>query len=45
MVLFAYMCCVCVFSHHRESPDMILRDKPLIFEVVLSQLVIRAKLR
>jgi hypothetical protein len=34
------MCCVCVFSLHRESPDMILVDKPLISEVVLSQLVL-----
>jgi hypothetical protein len=33
------MCCVCVFLFRRESPDMILGDKPLIFEVVLSQLV------
>jgi hypothetical protein len=24
-------CCVCVFSFHRESPDMILGDKPLLF--------------
>jgi hypothetical protein len=30
---------VCAFSLHRESPDMILGDKPLISEVVLSQLV------
>jgi hypothetical protein len=37
MVLYASMCCVCVFSLHREFPDMILRDKPLILEVVLSQ--------
>jgi hypothetical protein len=29
--------CVCVFSLRRESPDMILGDKSLIFEVVLSQ--------
>jgi hypothetical protein len=29
MVLYAYMCCVCIFSLHRESPDMILGDKPL----------------
>jgi hypothetical protein len=28
--------CVCAFSLHRESPDMILGDKPFIFEVVLS---------
>jgi hypothetical protein len=31
--------CVCAFSLRRESPDMILGDKPLIFEVVLSQQV------
>jgi hypothetical protein len=31
--------CVCVFSLYRESPGMILGDKPLISEVVLSQLV------
>jgi hypothetical protein len=31
--------CVCAFSLHRESPDMILGDEPLISEVVLSQLV------
>jgi hypothetical protein len=31
------MCvCVCAFSLRRESPDMILGDKPLIYEVVLS---------
>jgi hypothetical protein len=29
--------CVCAFSLHRESPDMILRDKPLISDVILSQ--------
>jgi hypothetical protein len=29
--------CVCAFSLRRESPDMILGDKPLISEVVLSQ--------
>jgi hypothetical protein len=33
--------CVCVFSLHRESPDMILGDKPLISEVVLSHHVSR----
>jgi hypothetical protein len=38
------ICCVCVFSLHRESPDMILGDEPLISEVVLSQLVIGARL-
>jgi hypothetical protein len=37
MILYAYMCCVCVFSLRRESSDMILKDKPLIYEVVLSQ--------
>jgi hypothetical protein len=26
------MCCVCVFSLHRESLDMMLGDKPLIFQ-------------
>jgi hypothetical protein len=36
MVLYAYMCCVCIFLFHRESPDLILVDKPLISEVVLS---------
>jgi hypothetical protein len=30
------MCCVCVFSLRRESPDMILGGEPLISEVVLS---------
>jgi hypothetical protein len=25
-------CCVCVFSLRRESPDMILGDKPLFFQ-------------
>jgi hypothetical protein len=30
---------VCAFSLHRKSPDKILGDKPLISEVVLSQLV------
>jgi hypothetical protein len=39
MVLYACMCCVYAFSLGRESPDMILGDKPLILEVVLSQLV------
>jgi hypothetical protein len=33
--------CVCAFSLHRESPDMILGDKPLISEVVLSQLALQ----
>jgi hypothetical protein len=31
--------CVCAFSLRQESPDMILGDKLLISEVVLSQLV------
>jgi hypothetical protein len=31
--------CVCAFSLHRESPDIILGEKPLISEVVLSQLI------
>jgi hypothetical protein len=39
MVFYAYMCYVCAFSLHRESPDMILGEKPLISEVVLSQLM------
>jgi hypothetical protein len=30
--------CVCAFSLRRESPDMILGDKPLISEVVLSHM-------
>jgi hypothetical protein len=40
--IFGIVClfvCVCAFSLRRESPDMILGDKPLIFEVVLSQSV------
>jgi hypothetical protein len=32
--------CVCTFSLRREFPDMILGDKPLISEVVLSQLLL-----
>jgi hypothetical protein len=32
------MCCVGVFSFHQESHGMILSDKPLISEVVLSHL-------
>jgi hypothetical protein len=28
--------CVCTFSLHQESPDMILEDQPLISKVVLS---------
>jgi hypothetical protein len=39
MVLYVSMCCVCVFSFHRESLDMILGDKLLILKVILSQLV------
>jgi hypothetical protein len=35
MVLYDYMCCV--FLIRRESSDMILRNKPHISEVVLSQ--------
>jgi hypothetical protein len=31
--------CFCAFSLRRESPDMILGDKPFIFEVVLSHYV------
>jgi hypothetical protein len=31
MVLYAYVC-VCAFSLHRESPDRILGDKPLLFK-------------
>jgi hypothetical protein len=38
MVLYAYMCCVCIFSLHRESPDMILGDKPLIYEERLAHI-------
>jgi hypothetical protein len=40
--IFGIVClfeCVCAFSLRRESPDMILGDKPFIFEVVLSQAV------
>jgi hypothetical protein len=40
--IFGTVClivCVCAFLLRRESPDMILGDKPLISEVVLSQLV------
>jgi hypothetical protein len=36
MVLYACMCCVCIFLFRRESPDLILVDEPLISEVVLS---------
>jgi hypothetical protein len=37
--IFGIVClfvCVCAFSLRRESPNMILGDKPFIFEVVLS---------
>jgi hypothetical protein len=37
--IFGTVClcvCVCAFSLRRESPDMMLGDKPLISEVVLS---------
>jgi hypothetical protein len=34
-IVFLYVC-VCAFSLHRESPDVISGDKPLIFQVVLS---------
>jgi hypothetical protein len=37
MVLYACMCCVCVFLLRRESPDLILVYEPLISEVALSQ--------
>jgi hypothetical protein len=37
MVLYAYLCCVCVFSLRQESSDMILGGKPLISDVILSQ--------
>jgi hypothetical protein len=39
--VFGIVClcvCVCAFSLHRESPDMILGDEPLISEVILSQM-------
>jgi hypothetical protein len=36
MVLYACMYCVFIFLLHRESPDLILVDEPLISEVVLS---------
>jgi hypothetical protein len=40
--IFGIVCvfvCFCAFSLRRESPDMILGDKTLISEVVLSQLI------
>jgi hypothetical protein len=40
--IFGIVClfvCVRAFSLRRESPNMILGDKPLIFEVVLSHMV------
>jgi hypothetical protein len=39
MVLYALCDMFCVFSIRRESPDMILKDKPLISELVPSQLL------
>jgi hypothetical protein len=36
-------CCAYAFSLHRESPDMIMGDKPLISKVVLSQASFRAE--
>jgi hypothetical protein len=38
------LCCICAFSLIRESLDMILKDEPIISELVLLQLVIRARL-
>jgi hypothetical protein len=38
------MCCVCAFLLCRESPDIILGDKSLISEMVLSQLIIGVRL-
>jgi hypothetical protein len=40
MILYAYMC-VCAFSLHRESSNMILGDQSLISEVVLSHRYLR----
>jgi hypothetical protein len=40
--IFGIVClfvCVCTFSLRRESPDIILGDKPVISEVVLSQIL------
>jgi hypothetical protein len=34
---YCMLICVCVFLLRRESPNMILGDKPLISKVVLSQ--------
>jgi hypothetical protein len=41
MVLYAFMCCVYVFSFHRDSPDMILGDEPLILggSITLDQIL------
>jgi hypothetical protein len=39
------MCVVCAFSLRRESPDVILGDKPLISDVVLSQLACTVRVR
>jgi hypothetical protein len=44
MILYAYMLCLRILASPR-IPDMILGDECLISEVVLSQLVIRARLR
>jgi hypothetical protein len=38
------MCCVCVFSLHQGSPNMILGDEPLISEVVLSHHICHKRL-
>jgi hypothetical protein len=40
--IFGIVClcvCVCAFSLRRESPDMILGDKPPISEVVMSHVI------
>jgi hypothetical protein len=42
LVLYAYVC-VCAFSLRRESPDMILGDKPLISEVILSHPALQSR--
>jgi hypothetical protein len=33
------MCCVCIFLLYLKSLDLILEDKPLVSEVVLSHVV------
>jgi hypothetical protein len=38
MVLYVFMWYICVFPLHWEFPDMILEDKSLIYNMVLSQL-------